>query len=357
MDENTVNPTPPATGAAPALTFDVEPYRADGGFHWSGVSLVIGVLGIAGPVLGFVAHLIGQWFWLILIFPIFLGFALGGIGTLALRWGKVRSPWVGGIAGFLGGCGAMLMMHYCDYLDFRAEQEKAPEEARRFAKFMSEMRAKNPNFPIPQLGPGHDNAKERNNLEELLKDLAVTDFPGFMHRTAERGVQIKGSHDFGKNDKGMNLGYYGSIIYWLVEVLLVAGVAFAVMRKAAAAPFCRTCDQWKAKKPLGSLQPPAEVAIQALREGDIGRFVQAQPALGGDEVTVTAAVCPICAQSGTVDLEVQHVTKDSRGHKTAKTVAYTTYPGEALPVLETLFLPPPAPPEPPPPPAEEPKSS
>ena len=56
MDENTVNPTPPATGAAPALTFDVEPYRADGGFHWSGVSLVIGVLGIAGPVLGFVAH-------------------------------------------------------------------------------------------------------------------------------------------------------------------------------------------------------------------------------------------------------------------------------------------------------------
>jgi hypothetical protein len=360
MDENPVNQPPQPPEPGPALRFDVEPYRPDGGFQWSGVSLVIGVLGIAGLALGFVAHLIGQWFWMILVFPIFLGIALGAVGALAIKWGKVRSPWIGGIAGFLGGCGAMLVMHYCEYRDFRAEQQKLPEGVRQFFKFMKEMRAENPNFPMPQLQAPRNNAKDQPNLEEMLKDMSVEDFPGFMHRMAERGVRIKGSHDFGNKDRGMNLGYYGSFIYWGIEVLIVAGIAFAVMRKRAAAPFCRTCDQWKVNRPLGTLHSSAEVGVSALRDGDIGRFAQAQPFVSGGNILVLAAVCPGCGQSATVDVEMQLVTANSKGQKTTKTIAHTTYPGEALPVLETLFHPPepPAPPTPAaspasPPPVEE----
>jgi hypothetical protein len=347
MDENLEKPPqiPPEPG--PALRFDVLPYRPDGGFQWSGMSLVIGVLGSAGLALGFVAHLIGQWFWMILVFPIFLGIALGAIGTLALKWGKVRSPWIGGIAGFLGGCGAMLAMHYCDYRDFRAEQEKLPEGVRQFFKFMKEMRAENPKFPMPQLLAPRNNAKDQPDLEEMFKDMSVEDFPGFMHRMAEHGVRIKGSHDFGNNDRGMNLGYYGSFIYWGIEVLIVAGIAFAVMRKGAAAPYCRMCDQWKVNRPLGSLHQPAEAAVEALRDGDIGRFVQSQPQVGGGDVLVIAAVCPNCGQSGTIDLQMQLVTVDSKGQKSLNTIAHSTYPGEALPVLETLFHPPEPPPSPP----------
>ncbi len=342
MDENTPDTPPPVK--TPALRFDVEPYQPDGGFQWTGVSLVIGVLGIAGIILGGLAGLISQWFWLILIFPAAMGGALGGLGALAVKWGKVRNPWLGGLAGFVGGCGAMLAMHYCGYLQFQSAVAtafaKLPEPARRAVQMLAD----NPqaNIPIgPEVNPA-ERAEIMKNLQEWARDLRVKSFGAYLDHQAQIGVTIQGHHDIGKQDKGMNLGYIGSIIYWLVELLIVAVMAFYVMRVSASQPFCRACDAWKTKRALGELQPPFDEVVAALKEGNVGRFVEVQPKLGGAELFVSAHVCPGCGATGAVDVEIEQVTKDGKGNPVRKTIAQVTYPGEALPVLETLFQPPPA---------------
>jgi hypothetical protein len=64
---------------------------------------------------------------------------------------------------------------------------------------------------------------------------------GYMHLQATHGVSIAGR----SNSSGINLGYTGSWIYWLVEVGIVAGIAFAIMRGQARQPYCVQGAAWK----------------------------------------------------------------------------------------------------------------
>ena len=223
----------PSNDPLQAPHFEVTPFRADGGTPMLGVLLTVTLGVIAAGVLGVAASFIGRWFYLILIFPLAVGGGTGLAVALGLTYGKVRSPSVALLAGLLGGIFGMFTMHYCNYRQFlnTVEQEV----------------------------PG--------GIAELEK--AGFGFTAFMDARATAGVSI------GRGKKGLNIGYVGSIIYWLAEVGIVLWVVGAIAHSSASEPFCTRCNEWKVAQILyGSLPVSPQAGASAVAEGDAARFIQ-----------------------------------------------------------------------------------
>jgi hypothetical protein len=261
--------------------------------------MLVGALLVAGGVLGFLAHLISQAIYLIILFPALIGAALGWLGSRMVKQGRVRSPLLGGVAGFLGGVLAMFMMHYFDY-----QAVKREVTATR-------------GIPV-----------------EVLPD-----FWEYMDLKAEQGVELKKA---GRSGKGLNLGYYGSYVYWGIEVLIVAGISFAMIRGAASEPYCAGCDQWKKPQVLGFFGADPATATAAVQSGDLQRFRDAGPSPGGGPTRVTVASCETSQGRCGVDVKLESIGVDKNRKQQTKKIAHVTYPPEALPHLAALFQPGPA---------------
>ncbi len=322
MAENTPGEVPQPAPSRPAPAFEVSPYRPEGGFSQMGSLLAIGLSLVGGLVLGFAAWFISQWFYLVLLFPIAIGAALGGLGRVGVRVGKVRSPLMAGLAGFCGGCVAMIGMQYFEYRQFLRERDQhVPAQLRAMVLQMDK------NAPLPQ----------DPDAAAFVEGLRVSSFIDYVDLSARQGVEIKRAKGGGK-DKGMNLGYYGSYIYWGVELLIVAGIAFAMTRTAAGEPYCTACNSWKPERAIGTFNHAADHCTRALSEGTLTRLTE-PPAAGSpiETLLLAAAVCPHCQSQAPVDVKLQRVSVNSKGERNVAQLAQVTYPGEALTALETLF--------------------
>ncbi|MGH7223970.1 MAG: hypothetical protein ACRELF_12135, partial [Gemmataceae bacterium] len=225
-----ITPEPvPEAPSPPPPRFQTQPYVPDGNFPPLGLALTLGGGLMAAVLVGFLASVIGQWFYLVVLFPLLIGLALGGVGMAFIKIGKLRSPLLAGVAAGLSGIMAMGTMHYAEY--------------QRFLNVLAEK------LPV--------------NRDQLQDNISFATYIDFM---AKQGVTIGRVVQRG-NDKGMNLGHIGSYIYWLVEMLVVAGIVWVMMRKAAAAPFCVGCNAWKDERPLGMVTVPVEeLAVQAVQD-------------------------------------------------------------------------------------------
>jgi hypothetical protein len=170
----------------------------------------------------------------------------------------------------------------------------------------------------------------------------VKSFPAYMDYQATNGVTIQRVGHGGANDRGTNLGYIGSCIYWGVEVLIVAGVAFAIMIGAAGMPFCRECQAWKQQRKLGTLTfRPGDGGgaqlVSALGSGEVTRLIDYNPSPGDGPLHLSASVCPKCGDQGPIDVKLMHKYKTAKNEERAKELLHVTYPGEAFRALEAVF--------------------
>lgn len=302
--------------------FTTAVYRPDNGFSPAGAAILVSKLAVTAVLLGYLTSLVSQWFYLIIIFPFVLGAVLGAVGRVGIRFGKVRNPWLAGGAGFLAGALTMTSVQYFDYLRFD----------RAFPAPMREA-------VLRQLDPaaaGKMNALVLVGAKRsiLLQAARVHDFPSYIDFAARRGVTI--SHGVGGNG-GTNLGYVGTYIYWLVEMLIAAGIAFTIMRAQAHEPFCTSCKNWKQKRAIGTLSAPAGPVVEAMRDGDLNALYDHDPRPSGGPLTVTLFTCPQCAQEGTAEILVQHITRNKKGQEQRRPVLCISYPAEATGALDTLF--------------------
>jgi hypothetical protein len=304
-------PRPETTNQAAGLRFETTPFQPDGGWTPGGASRVFIAALVAGLGLGWLASLIGQWFYLIVIFPALLGGGVGLAGRWANQRAKVRNPPVAGVVGLVAGCTAMLFVHFFDY--------------HRFLRHLDEVQ------------PG---------MRAQWEDAGLNFFT-FMDAQAQQGVQIGRA---GHGDKGMNLGYIGSWIYWGVEMLIVAGAACGILVASAREPFCTQCASWKKTRQLGRLRIPSDRAVQILTSGEIVQLAEHSFGHAAGPLVIRVAECPNCGTEAPVEVLVSEVTKNAKGQEKVKELARVTYPGEAVPVLDALAKP--SPPVPPPTPPE-----
>jgi hypothetical protein len=311
-------------------SFPVRPYVPDGGMSLGGALQLVGTLGLAGIILGGVASWISRFFYLVLLFPIGIGLCLGWVGCGCIRAFKIRRPLTCGVAGFVAGCLAMLSMHSFDYRHFEAtlaaEAADDLELLRTIARNARQIEADPSGIPEEERAQVLEFIGEMEKDPQLRRALLVDSLWSYLDFAAHQGVELKRGAGH-----GINLGYWGSYIYWGIEALIVAGIAFGVMKGAAAEPFCGDCLAWKAAAAWGPLSHPDAVE-QSLREGRVEQF-ESDPAAMGEQVVVTAFRCPTCEDAGEIDVRVERLTVNSKGEVQRKQTLQVTYPAEAYSVL------------------------
>jgi hypothetical protein len=302
--------------------FVPEEYAPEGGFSAAGLPVLLAGLCAAAVGLGWLASFIGQWFYLILVFPAAIGLGLIGAGVLLGRLTKMRSPGLAVLFGLLSAAVAILAMHYFNY--------------QRFLKQREEILKSMPDLDDPQAQPL--NAKEAEAVQFFRDARAVNSFPSYMTFEARQGVTLSG-----RGKSGLNLGWTGTWIYWGLELAGVAAMAIFGLIGGAAAPFCATCKDWKQERPLGTLKPKDTDVAAILRGGEIERLKAYDPALAGGNLLVTAAVCPRCLGESPISVRLVHVSQNEKGEELQTELAHVTYPGAALAEFEVLFGLPPTP--------------
>ncbi len=317
-------------------SFPVRLYVPDGGMSLGGAMQLVGTLGLAGIILGGIASFISRFFYLVLLFPIGIGLLLGWVGSRCIRAFKIRRPLTCGVAGFVAGCLAMLSMHYFDYRHFEvtlaAEAGEDLELLQSIARDAERIKANPSDIPEEQRADVLAFIGELEKDPQLRRALLVDSLWSYLDFSAHQGVELKRGAG-----NGINLGYWGSYIYWGIEALIVAGIAFGVMKGAAAEPFCGECIAWKAAETWGPLSHP-EAVEQSLREGRVEPF-ESDIAGKGEQVAVTAFRCPTCADAGEIDVRVERLTVNSKGEVQRKRTVQVTYPAEAYRALAAACTP------------------
>jgi hypothetical protein len=282
-----------------------EEYRADGGFSVVGLPLLMLALFATAVALGWLASFIGQWFYLVFIFPLAVGIALVFAGIFFGHMTKMRNRGIATLLGLMSAAVAMLAMHDFDYQRFISERDAALAEAK---------------------------PAQRAVLEVLIqKQLPIDSFFSFMDHQATRGVTI------GKRGGGWNLGYAGTWIYWGLELVVVAVLATLGLISGASAPFCSACDTWKEDRRLGMLTGNCDEAIGLLKEGKVGDLARHKPASTGGSMVLGAAVCPRCGDRSSIAVKLEEVTVNDKGEVKKTELVHLSYPGEALAEFQALF--------------------
>jgi len=294
-------PSAPVSRVAPptsSLRFPAVPYRPEGGFRLWGMIKLFSILAVGAALVGMLASLVGQMYYVILLYPLAMGIALAFIGYYAVNKAKIRNPALAGFAGLLAGMLAIVAMHFSDYkLALRNLQDT---EA-----------------PIP------------GNVR-----FALTQQPRFevyLVTTAQAGFRVCGD-----NDAGFNLGPQATWAYWMAELVLVCSLTTLATRSEASAPFCSQCGQWKSERFLGRMRGQTREVVVACRRGDLTTLNAHGIADRKGDMALSAWVCPQCALNAPIDVQVEQRNTAAREDGTPA-VLHLTYPGEALPVLEDLF--------------------
>ena len=279
-------------------TYQPEPHASDGGFRIVGLPLLFGALFVAAAGLGWLASFIGQWFYLIFLFPFGIAVLLVIVGAKIGHWTHLRNGFIAGVAGLFAGVVSITAMHYFDSVRF------------------------------------YDNPEVKQVLAKMPPDARPEGFPPYMDLMATQGVSIgKGGNN------GLNLGYVGSWIYWGVEMLLVAGMTFFALIGGTQEPYCSTCEKWKVYRELGTLQEKGGRAQQCVEAGDLPRLLEHKPGSDEGDLILSVAECPVGGANCPITVKLESVTVNAKKEAEKKELLERTYPGEAVADLEELFVP------------------
>ncbi len=298
LDHPSPDSVPGSRPLDPALRLEAVPYEPDGGAPPHGLLIVFAFVVPAALLLGYASSWVKQYFYIIFLFPLVVGMILGLAGDVGVAVGSVRSRFLAGLAGLFGGFLAMAAMHYFDYAHFQ-QRVALPKPAGRVAR--------PPDRPAGFFN--HLDRKARRGIDVRLRRLQFT------------------------------LGYALTYIYWIAEVLLAGGLAAVMMAGQASEPFCLTCSRWKEKRTLGTLRMDPDYAKRIFTDGEVVRLADEDYPPGLGEINFIVWSCPTCGPESPVEVKLDHVVKTAKDEEKTTELVHLTYPGQALPVLESLFAP------------------
>ncbi len=287
------------------------------------LTLAIGTL--VALVVGLLAGVIGQYFYMVLIFPIAIGGAVGGAQVAVIGRSKVRNPLVCGFAGLIGGVFAVATMHYVDYVVFQQETVAADVEFQAAKQSLAE------------IADEESRAAFAAALAAYEADPAVAEarnvgsFVAYVDWAAKQGVELSSSTGARSSS---NLGYAGTYAYWIFEALVVAGMCVAMTRSCAAQPFCVHCESWMTETEIITLNCDAKEASKVIQSGNLQRL----PALfsATKETSLSLFRCENCAR-GDVVVQPNAITY-ANGNRCKKSAGRHVFDDSVAEQLRTLFF-------------------
>lgn len=266
------------------------------GLKWLLLSSVIGGLAIGG-----LTHLISlSVAYLIVVFPLAMGFVGGKVMVVAIRQGKVRNPAIATLFGILTGLLVYGSLHGAGYWQFK---QSVSEEITK------------------ELEAASDN-QSNNIIDSLLQEKTGSKgFVGYLKHNAQQGVSI-GHLDA---TEITNLGETGTWIYWLIELAIIDITIAAIAYSSAKNPFCENGDQWyKHPEHIGIVNPQSSEnflnLLQNDRFGEAGKLLDPLNGIHPANLEVYLQRCPCCKFSDPI-LTVSSISKDLNGNPKLKQVA------------------------------------
>jgi len=256
-------------------------------------------VGLAALFLGWALSVVGRVWYVILLSPLALGAGVAAAGVLAVRLARLRNGLVAGSIGLAGALSALLFMHWLDYQRILWHVRHDPQM-------------------VPAvLG------------ESLTRDAS---FRGYFLAQARMGLSISG-----RTAAGFHLGFWGTWIYWGLEVMLAGVVAVLGVCSAAREPFCSFCGHWKEERRLGTLSARPEEVLAILRRGQLVQLLELPDNSQTPPLALSVCYCPCCGLESPVDVSVERILDEDGPDRQTKELQQLTYPGEALTVLDVVF--------------------
>jgi hypothetical protein len=203
-------------------------YSPSGRFHPSVFAIV--------PGLGLAAGVVGGWLYQFLIdllpfiilgacFTLFFGFGLGLLVGLGLKWGKCRNLTLAIALGACVGVTGLGFSYFWAYQSVKSDVMADPELAQNIGGFS---------------------------------------FGDYLEARVEYGWTVTS-----KRGTGRGTSWSGGMVYviWLIEALIVVGVASVAPLIAARRPFCEGCDCWATSNDLGEVHGIDVPRIKAAAAG------------------------------------------------------------------------------------------
>jgi len=219
-----ISPGPPAPAAkstpSGAPLFDVREAPASA---TEGVPLVLGAGLAAALVFGALYHFVGQFFDLLILFPILLGLAVGSALKLAALKGRARQAGVLLAAAILSGAAAFGTRQVLDTLHVRSQLRKA----------------------LAANAEDATNDADRDRLRLASETLAFSDALRFR---ADVGVGIGRAR--GGSSRNLNLSGPMFWVLMAVEAALVALVAAGVLFPVSKLGYCGRCRLFVPSAPI-----------------------------------------------------------------------------------------------------------
>ncbi|MEM7314608.1 MAG: hypothetical protein AAF497_15790 [Planctomycetota bacterium] len=299
------------------------PYSSDGGFTIAGLLLTMTVGAVVALLVGLLAGVVGQFFYMVLLFPIAIGGAVAGAQVAIIGRSKVRNPLVCGFAGLISGFIAVATMHYVDYIVFQRDMAEAS------VKYQASVQA------LLEMEQGPDRESFASALAQYDAETAdaksVDSFVGYINWAAQQGVEL--SSATGRNS-GSNLGYTGTYLYWLFESLIIAGMCVAMTGSRAARPFCIHCESWMPEKEIVTLNCDAKAASRVIRAGNLERLTSMFAA--NKETSLSVFQCEHC-QQGDVVVQPNEVSYNN-GNRCKKKAGRYVFSDSVVEYLNKLFF-------------------
>jgi len=245
-------------------------YQPDGDFELNSAAATLLVGAVAGAACGFCASLGGYYgFYLVLLTPLVIGLGVGMSMSKSVTITKNRNPWVTAVAAVIASLVAVTAVHASNYAFFQNDLKQVPAEELEIAMVMKDYAQRGEILPL-RLQDLPADEEER----QYWKWLQVESFGEYLQMEAEVGISFS---KVTMPNSGMNIGFTGTIIYWLFESLMIASVATGLVWKASSKPFCVECDQWCHEKHLGELSVNSQRVKTLLENGRIDSLSRELP--------------------------------------------------------------------------------
>jgi hypothetical protein len=290
---------------------------------------------LAGPLLGAVVALVSYHFiYLIIAFPLVMGWVGGYVMAQGVWWGKVRDAMIAATFGILLGLCVYGSYRYVEYRLVRNEvrADIVKELKTGFGvEVVKEMEV--------ELGMSDEAIADEFFDEILREETGQAGFLGVILLDAQEGMSISPTR-YGSDTEGRNIGTPLTWLYWVFEIVVMAGIAAYVASHAAQRPFCERHDRWYAeKRSLGGVGSAQIEDMLDLLERDeyssFGRALRPKTPVPGVEFFIER--CVGCQDSDPV-LTIKAVKRSSRGRVEHDVIGKQTLaPAQGEQILESVY--------------------
>jgi hypothetical protein len=275
-----------------------------------GILFLIVAAVVGGVAIGLLTYFVSTLIYLIIVFPLLIGAAAGGVIAGAVIIGKVRSPIGAAIFGILIAVILYGTYRYAEYeIGFKNDTHDA------YIDILREEIPAGVTISDEELEETLDSFLGDDTAADFeLKDIVgSTGFGAFVEYSADAGVTFNRSRS--TSGSGFTISGTGAYIYWLIEFAVIAVIAAVVAHTRAKAPFSEETKEWYGKDEyVGTLSPNgAREFFDNLKQNNLATAGQHLSVSSTQPPRIDVAVKKVTSPTADVVLVVKKLTPKGNG--------------------------------------------